>query len=451
MLAPLYMLIIELTFFSRSQSPARARRVSLVLFMFAVVLPALAGAVFLLSNPHWLASGYNARDFSLGERLLTETRVLWLYLRLIVLPAPGAYGLFHDDMAVSSGLLQPAGTLFAVLGVAGLVAVALWARKRLPVLSFGLLFFLVGHSLESTVLPLELVHEHRNYLPQYGILLAGLFYLVYPSTSLKRERVGRVASGVFVVLLAAITAGRSIAWGDPFEHAMMEVAHHETSARANYTAGTAYAKLIGTPRVKTDLVYTRARGHFERATRLDEDYLLGLYGLVTLSFSAEKLPEPSWLKELAHRLTVVRLDSASVRGLVALVQCQKAGPCRLTPDQMETLLGAAEANPTLGRKRRTAVLYAWVDYLANVVGDYPGAIQKARRSVQVAPGDVQGHLNLATLLVAVSQFEGARTQLALARRLDALGGYAVQIDAQESLLDAAERSVIAVAPPGGSG
>ena len=47
-------------------------------------------------------------------------------------------------------------------------------------LSFALAWFLAGHVLESTFVPLELVHEHRNYLPQYSILFGITYYLVYP-------------------------------------------------------------------------------------------------------------------------------------------------------------------------------------------------------------------------------------------------------------------------------
>ena len=48
----------------------------------------------------------------------------------------------------------------------------------MPLVSFGIAWFLVGHGMESTFLPLEIVHEHRNYLPLFGILLAVVSVLV---------------------------------------------------------------------------------------------------------------------------------------------------------------------------------------------------------------------------------------------------------------------------------
>ena len=58
-----------------------------------------------------------------------------------------------------------------------LVGLALWGVRRRAMWSFGLLWYLVGHSLESSLLSLELVFEHRNYVPSFGILFAGAYYL----------------------------------------------------------------------------------------------------------------------------------------------------------------------------------------------------------------------------------------------------------------------------------
>jgi hypothetical protein len=43
--------------------------------------------------------------------------------------------------------------------------------KKYPLISFGILFFLLNHLIESTILPLELFFEHRNYLPSLFLFL----------------------------------------------------------------------------------------------------------------------------------------------------------------------------------------------------------------------------------------------------------------------------------------
>src|SRR5690606_12630385 len=67
---------------------------------------------FAVVLPHYAAPGiYDSRDFSLGERLLTQLRVLPLYLGQMLLPIPSHMRFYYDNYPVSHGLLEPATTL----------------------------------------------------------------------------------------------------------------------------------------------------------------------------------------------------------------------------------------------------------------------------------------------------------------------------------------------------
>ncbi len=129
-----------------------------------------AGAAGLLA--WYVAPGYAVRPFTLTERVLTEGRVLWFYLGLFALPRIDAFGLYHDDIAISTGLLTPWTTLPALLGLAALTWLGFRLLRRAPLVGFGLLWFLTGHLMESTLIPLEIAHEHRNYLPLVGLACA---------------------------------------------------------------------------------------------------------------------------------------------------------------------------------------------------------------------------------------------------------------------------------------
>ncbi|MFV0278633.1 MAG: hypothetical protein ACK5HY_15825, partial [Parahaliea sp.] len=136
---------------------------------------AAVAVLLLVLGWDWLAGRYGPRDFSLEERVLTQGRVLWDYLGQIVWPELDRLGLYHDDVEVSRSLFEPRATLLAWLAWSGvLVALVIalrwpWGRR----LVFGPLFYLVGHSLESSVWPLEIYFEHRNYLPGVGLAIAG--------------------------------------------------------------------------------------------------------------------------------------------------------------------------------------------------------------------------------------------------------------------------------------
>lgn len=110
---------------------------------------------------------YSSLPYSLEERLMTQPRVLFYYLSQIFLPIDGDVGLFQDDFVVSTGFMSPPTTIISIGLVLGILLLCI--LKPSPV-TFGGAFFMAGHLLESTVLPLEMVYLHRNYLPSFGLL-----------------------------------------------------------------------------------------------------------------------------------------------------------------------------------------------------------------------------------------------------------------------------------------
>lgn len=107
----------------------------------------------------------SVRPWTLGQRLLTEPRVLMDYLQLLWLPRPFTPGLFNDQIQASVSFWSPATTLPAICGALGLIIASWLMRRRWPTLALAVLFYFVAQSLESSTVPLELYFEHRNYLP----------------------------------------------------------------------------------------------------------------------------------------------------------------------------------------------------------------------------------------------------------------------------------------------
>jgi hypothetical protein len=161
--------LVEVLVFRGAGLPA-IRSVSWYIWPVLMLLPLLAGVLYLLLHAdHFLVQGYASKDFTPLERLLTQPRVLVRYLHQLLVPLPGLMGFYHDDMVVSKGLLNPATTLWSILLLAALVGLALLLRGRQPVIALGILLFFAAHLLESTILPLDLMFEHRNYLASCGV------------------------------------------------------------------------------------------------------------------------------------------------------------------------------------------------------------------------------------------------------------------------------------------
>jgi tetratricopeptide (TPR) repeat protein len=182
----------------------------------AIALP--VGVLFVLLfvlyfeiNPYKFVMGtYGFRDFTLYERLLTQFRVVVLYLGLIVFPLPASLNLFRD-VAVSESLFAPFSTFLCLIFLLGLLAFAIVAARRMRFISFALLFFFITLAPESTIIGLELAFDHRTYLPSMLVVAA----LVWAAIKILPENKSRMALFLIVALLfLGGTSFQNRIWGE---------------------------------------------------------------------------------------------------------------------------------------------------------------------------------------------------------------------------------------------
>lgn len=116
------------------------------------------------------------RDFTVTDRIATQSFAIWDYMRQILFPDIARMGLWHDDFVIRSLSEWPALLLLSFTLVLFLGALLLLRARSLSLrlIGFGVAFFFIGHLLESTVFNLELYFEHRNYLPSIGLFLAAV-------------------------------------------------------------------------------------------------------------------------------------------------------------------------------------------------------------------------------------------------------------------------------------
>lgn len=244
-LLPVYTLALELTVLRmRAASPVTAKVLRVGYAGFAVV--GLVAYLLVIVPHYWHWDAYPGRDFSSSERLLTQGRVLVMYLCQIVLPLPQLLPFYYDDLVVSRGWLQPATTLPAWLLLLALFAWAWRWRTRAPVFSLGVLLFFAGHFLTSNVINVELAFEHRNHFPLIGVVLAvgGLFVIACQRWAV-RPMIIAFMLGLLLTLEAAATLTRAHSWGEPMRFARTSVAISPDSARAWLALCGAYLERTG--------------------------------------------------------------------------------------------------------------------------------------------------------------------------------------------------------------
>ena len=174
------------------------------LFVFVLYL-------FLGSSPlNRLFPSYADRPFSMAERVLTQPRVVLHYISLIFYPEPGRLNLDYD-FPLSYSLVSPFTTLLAILTIIWMLGFAIYSAKNNRLYSFCIWWFLGNLVIESSTIPLEIIFEHRTYLPS---MLAILLLVLFLHQTVRKRR-ALIACLVAVALLFSYwTYERNKIWKD---------------------------------------------------------------------------------------------------------------------------------------------------------------------------------------------------------------------------------------------
>ncbi len=242
-LLPLLAATVEIGLFSRRELAPAYQRTLAIYYFCLLGIPAVIAVGYVLLNPEFIIQTYATRDFSLTERVLTQSRAIFFYLSLIVFPLISRFGLFHDDFALSTGLVEPGTTLLSLIAWAAIAVVMIKGLRQRAVWAFGLAWFLAGHALESSVIGLEIMHEHRNYVPSVGICMAGVYYLALLMQKLRISARALLACGLSVLLtISFVTHIRALSWSSRPMLFESLAQHHPTSYRAIHGLASSYVE-----------------------------------------------------------------------------------------------------------------------------------------------------------------------------------------------------------------
>ena len=251
-LLPALALVIECTVLRQAGSESSSDTYRRTMYVFAWLPAALIALYLAWEGAHGLLFGISSlRPWTLGQRLLTEPRVLMDYFALLWLPRPFTAGLFNDQIHASTSLWNPITTLPALCVVLGLIVIAWRIRKHQPAIAAAILFYFVGQSLESSTIPLELYFEHRNYLPAMLMFWPLSLWLSHAHLAVLKPRstvsfssiqpqgsdTGRLLLALVVILgLAAMTHAGAALWGDTRDQALLWAKLNSDSPRAQANA-----------------------------------------------------------------------------------------------------------------------------------------------------------------------------------------------------------------------
>jgi hypothetical protein len=411
----------------------------------------------------WLLPGlfhpgrWATRDFTMGTRLLSEARIVADYVAWTLFPTPGALSFYHDDFPISTGLLTPWTTLASMLFLTGLVVLVPWMRKRQPLAALGIALFLGCHLLTGTVLPLELIYEHRNYFASFGLLLAIVPYLAAPprspveahpvrdGSSSSCEKTSRTTEGSpswteyaptenactpesqplalprytllagLLLSWAALTAFTAYAWGNPLRLAEDLASRAPQSPRAQYELGRTY---IIYSHYKPDSPFTRmAYAPLEKAAALPNSSILPEQALIFMNARMHLSIKDAWWDSMIAKLRAHKPGVQDESSLGALTQCAREKNCDLSTSRMMDAFMAALDHPN----PRPRLLATYGDYAWNVLGDHELGERMTKEAVSTQPDEAAYRITLVRMLAAQGKTAEARQSFEQLKKLN-IGG-----------------------------
>jgi len=263
---PLIILLYEWYFFQDLDRQWLRR--NLLYSLGALLLVGLATVLYLGANPlDRIVGDYATRDFTMYQRVLTQFRVVVFYMGLLLWPHPDRLNLLHH-ITTSTSLTTPTTTVLSLVMVVGLLCSAAMLARHNRVLSFGILWFFLNLVIESSIIGLEMIFEHRLYLPMVGFsLILGCLW----SVLLVHRPLGAVVlAGVLIISGGLATFDRNSTWQD-------EVTLWEDNIKKS--------PQLARPHVNLGLVLTdwnrlaEAIGHYRAAIRIEPDIVEALNNL----------------------------------------------------------------------------------------------------------------------------------------------------------------------------
>ncbi len=393
LLLPFFLAAIELT-----TPTSKSSKIWLKLTLGSCIIILLGGGLYYAHHFASFQAAFYQKGFSLLSYTLVEAKALIFYIKLIALPQINAMGLYHDDFqaTLSPNLWL---SLFILLG---LFITILFTRKKAPILSFGLMWFFSGHLLESSILPLEPVFEHRNYLASIGLLLilVWLFTLAFEKMKLKPFYMPIIAF-IWIGLFSLLTALRVDGWSTQEKFIKMAIQTHPASPRAHIEYGQ----------------YLFQAGYFDegilslqKAAELDHRNSGPVLHQI-LAHCTIGRAQPSLYTEATQRLATQNITPYTLLVLDGIVNQQFNDNCpSISSIESTQWLQTAISNPFTSPKNKGILFHLLAGIYAKD-SQYELAISALEKSSEYFPNKIEPHLKKIQLLILLNKQHEAQTHI----------------------------------------
>jgi tetratricopeptide (TPR) repeat protein len=387
---PFFIFLTEWFFFQNLSGQWLNRRAT-VLAALGIFLVALA-LIYLGPNPlESIKMGYGGREFTLEQRLLTELRVVVFYVSLLLWPHPQRLNLAHD-FSLSVSLLQPPSTFVSLLFIAALLIAAITFAKRYTLFSFCTLWFLGNLIIESSVVALELVFEHRTYLPSMMaifLMVVGVFRFIRPQwLGIGLLCTAAVVGSVWTYQRNTVWADDLVLWRDCAQKSPAKARVYTNLASALVRRGN----------------YIEAVEHYQTALKIKPEYAEPHFNLGIIWAKSGKLS-----KGMYHFQRAVDIDPLNFKAQNNLGAALLAGGS--LDESIDHLQIALKLNPDYPEAHNN------LGQAMLLQGNTAAAMAHFKEALRLQPAYAKAHVNLGIVFKQMGRYPEAKQQFEEALRL----------------------------------
>lgn len=375
-------------------------------FLFYIYL----GYVYIINT------GVGNRDFTVIERVMTESRIIFYYLKMIFYPVLSDLSLYHDNFLISKNLVTPISTLYAITAFFIISLISLISYKKYPLILFAWGWFVISHLMESSFISLELVHEHRNYFASIGFIIA-ISYYISQVNSVKIKPFLYILSILFVANLAFTTWQRSIIWSNLVDHAAYEAEMKPDSDRANYQMARIYMKLMQQQPEKKDEYAQLALNYLHKAQQSYKPGNGAWFGEIHLNSFLNQPTSVQTIQQLIENLKLKPFYNSNINFIASLMQCQVEELCRLPHNQAVAIIAAGLENPGISPNIKADIYKILAQYFVGVAADYVKGEEFAKDALALEK-EVDTYLLLSQIYRLQGKIQLAKQQVAYAQLYD---------------------------------
>ena len=376
---PLALILVEICFF---QSENAGRLITDKRFLIAAAVLLLIFFRFVAENSTQLNSTLTldlGGTLNSKTYLLTQFSVIWKYIQLLFIPL--GQSLDHP-IPVSASIFQPR-TFVAFIGLALLFGSALYLFKRNRLVSFGILWFFVTMSVESSFFPIaDVIFEHRTYLPSFGFFIAFCAGILYPAY----QKYGKTALAMLFGLLAVysvLTYSRNRVWKTE-ETLWSDAIKKGPTVRAHNNRGDYYYR---------QKEYDKARADFQAALKLNPEFTRAYRNLGKVERDCGRIAPAIEALTRAIELSPNKSDAYVVRGNLY----QRAG----SHDK-----ALADAEKALSLEKNVSA-YINLSAALDALGRYEESLTASGQALALSPDNAEAWYNRGNTFRVISKTDSA--------------------------------------------